>query len=164
MACTQLHHCIVTIQRSNETRPKMSVAIVLELGKRLHLHKHGSVGFCTHVRWVLTKTMKALRGKEKQISANTKFCCGVLAHKVRPGDIKVVGALGDSITVRQDTRVILLTLSWGSFKNHHVVKSINIVIIEQNVCLQAGFGAKAKNLLELLIESRGVSWRWEIVL
>lgn len=42
------------------------------------------------------------------------------AHKVRPGDIKVVGALGDSIT--------------------------------------AGFGAKAKNLLELLIESRGVSW------
>lgn len=34
----------------------------------------------------------------------------MLAHKVRPGDIKVVGALGDSITVRQDTRAIPLTL------------------------------------------------------
>ncbi|XP_068509098.1 phospholipase B1, membrane-associated isoform X2 [Syngnathus scovelli] len=42
------------------------------------------------------------------------------AHKVRPADIKVVAALGDSIT--------------------------------------AGFGAKAKNLLELRTEYRGVSW------
>ncbi|XP_037097370.1 phospholipase B1, membrane-associated isoform X1 [Syngnathus acus] len=42
------------------------------------------------------------------------------AHKVRPADIKVVAALGDSIT--------------------------------------AGFGAKAKTLLELRTEYRGVSW------
>ncbi|XP_075304040.1 phospholipase B1, membrane-associated [Odontesthes bonariensis] len=42
------------------------------------------------------------------------------AHRVRPADIKVVAALGDSIT--------------------------------------AGFGAKAKNLLELSTEYRGVSW------
>ncbi|KAM4625850.1 phospholipase B1, membrane-associated-like [Polymixia lowei] len=41
-------------------------------------------------------------------------------HKLRPGDIKVVAALGDSIT--------------------------------------AGFGAKAKNLLQLRTEYRGVSW------
>ncbi|CAJ1073349.1 phospholipase B1%2C membrane-associated [Xyrichtys novacula] len=42
------------------------------------------------------------------------------AHRVRPADIKVVGALGDSLT--------------------------------------AGFGAKAKNLLQLRTEYRGVSW------
>ncbi|XP_061651805.1 phospholipase B1, membrane-associated isoform X2 [Phyllopteryx taeniolatus] len=42
------------------------------------------------------------------------------AHKVRPADIKVVAALGDSVT--------------------------------------AGFGAKAKNLLQLRTEYRGVSW------
>ncbi|XP_077416084.1 phospholipase B1, membrane-associated isoform X1 [Vanacampus margaritifer] len=42
------------------------------------------------------------------------------AHRVRPADIKVVAALGDSIT--------------------------------------AGFGAKAKNLLQLTTEYRGVSW------
>ncbi|XP_077586998.1 phospholipase B1, membrane-associated [Stigmatopora nigra] len=42
------------------------------------------------------------------------------AHRVRPADIKVVAALGDSIT--------------------------------------AGFGAKAKNLLQLRTEYRGVSW------
>ncbi|KAM6973043.1 phospholipase B1, membrane-associated [Aplochiton taeniatus] len=41
-------------------------------------------------------------------------------HKLKPGDIKVVAALGDSIT--------------------------------------AGFGAKAKNLLQLSTEYRGVSW------
>lgn len=32
------------------------------------------------------------------------------AHKVRPADIKVVAALGDSLTVRQETRAILLPL------------------------------------------------------
>ncbi|KAM8833327.1 phospholipase B1, membrane-associated [Synchiropus picturatus] len=42
------------------------------------------------------------------------------AHRIRPADIKVVAALGDSIT--------------------------------------AGFGAKAKNLLQLRTEYRGVSW------
>ncbi|XP_059208658.1 phospholipase B1, membrane-associated [Centropristis striata] len=42
------------------------------------------------------------------------------AHRVRPADIKVVGAVGDSLT--------------------------------------AGFGAKAKNLLQLRTEYRGVSW------
>ncbi|XP_078479138.1 phospholipase B1, membrane-associated-like, partial [Lampetra planeri] len=42
------------------------------------------------------------------------------AHKVRPADIRVVAALGDSVT--------------------------------------AGFGAKSKNLLELRVEYRGVSW------
>ncbi|MCJ8736485.1 hypothetical protein PDJAM_G00013010 [Pangasius djambal] len=42
-------------------------------------------------------------------------------HRLRPGDINVVAALGDSIT--------------------------------------AGFGAKAKNILQLLNEERGVSWR-----
>ncbi|KAM9842921.1 phospholipase B1, membrane-associated [Aulostomus maculatus] len=42
------------------------------------------------------------------------------AHRVRPADIKVVAALGDSVT--------------------------------------AGFGAKAKNLLQLRTEYRGVSW------
>ncbi|XP_029350194.1 phospholipase B1, membrane-associated-like [Echeneis naucrates] len=42
------------------------------------------------------------------------------AHRIRPADIKVVAALGDSIT--------------------------------------AGFGAKAKNLIQLLTEYRGVSW------
>ncbi|XP_041703044.1 phospholipase B1, membrane-associated-like [Coregonus clupeaformis] len=41
-------------------------------------------------------------------------------HRLRPGDIKVVAALGDSIT--------------------------------------AGFGAKAKNILQLSTENRGVSW------
>ncbi|XP_026999860.2 phospholipase B1, membrane-associated [Tachysurus fulvidraco] len=44
----------------------------------------------------------------------------VSVHRLRPGDINVVAALGDSIT--------------------------------------AGFGAKAKNLLQLLNEERGVSW------
>ncbi|KAJ0063009.1 hypothetical protein NL108_010620, partial [Boleophthalmus pectinirostris] len=43
------------------------------------------------------------------------------AHRVRPADIKIVGALGDSLT--------------------------------------AGFGAKAKNLFELVTENKGVSWR-----
>ncbi|XP_036928598.1 phospholipase B1, membrane-associated isoform X2 [Acanthopagrus latus] len=42
------------------------------------------------------------------------------AHRIRPADIKVVAALGDSLT--------------------------------------AGFGAKAKNLLQLRTENRGVSW------
>lgn len=84
----------------------MSVIVVLELGKRLLVHKHGSVRFCTYVRWVLKKPLEPSGGKKKK-SELIRKCLPVLcpAHKVRPGDIKVVGALGDSITVRRDTPV-----------------------------------------------------------
>lgn len=35
--------------------------------------------------------------------------CDLSVHKLRPGDIKVVAAVGDSLTVSIKTKVILLT-------------------------------------------------------
>lgn len=60
----------------------------------------------------------------------------MLVHKLRPGDIKVVAALGDSITVRLKTRKWLLArqlwpcslpfcrTSWESIKNQRRINSV----------------------------------------
>ena len=66
-----------------------------------------------------------------------------LVHELTPYNIKVVGAVGDSVTVSLIAKSLL----------QHLHLYCNI--------LQAGFGAKAKYIWEALTEYRGVSWRYK---
>lgn len=75
-------------------------------------------------------------------------------HSLRPGDIKVVASLGDSLTVS-----VLVNLCIG------LCFIMLLVSFFLSVCIhQAGFGAKAKNILQLPDEERGVSWRSDVKL
>lgn len=83
----------------------------------------------------------------------------LLVHRLRPADIKVVAALGDSITVTWFTKK-----RW-EFPEYNVIYQVIVYLSGWTVslCMQTGFGAKAKNLLQLRNEYRGASWRWEMV-
>lgn len=70
---------------------------ITELGEWLLLFKHGTVQLCAHFRCSSCVIMQFW---------NTVITCQIyscwlflIAHKVRPADIKVVAALGDSLTV-----------------------------------------------------------------
>ena len=82
-------------------------------------------------------------------------------HQLAPSAVKVVAALGDSITVRspQDgsraSCVILpIPRPFYTVATHPSPKSINVSSL-----LQAALGARARTILTALVEYRGVSWR-----
>ena len=75
------------------------------------------------------------------------FCT---VHELTPYDIKVVGALGDSVTVS------MLSRDDGS---RHVLIISTLFNMLTLYIIQAGFGADAKTIFGALIEYRGVSWR-----
>lgn len=76
-----------------------------------------------------------------------------LVHRLRPADIKVIAALGDSITVS-----LICKYYMKYFPNQPFIWVLTSRITVF-FCMQTGFGAKAKNLLQLRTEYKGVSWR-----
>lgn len=95
--------------------------------------------------------------KNSVLSYKWSFIYHFPVHELKPGDIKVVAAVGDSLTVSIDT-VLYINL-WTSTRLrlfHHVTETLS-----SSIC-QAGNGiaAKPNNILDVLQQYRGLSWRY----
>lgn len=80
--------------------------------------------------------------------------CNFPVHELKPGDIKVVAAVGDSLTVSID-RYLYISIRAYTRLFYHVTETLS-----SSIC-QAGNGiaAKPNNILDVLQQYRGLSWR-----
>lgn len=77
-------------------------------------------------------------------------------HALRPGDVKVVGTIGDSLSVSNFcVKNILQIIHFVKIAKNSSLARFLISLSQLSSTLQAGNGAKARNFFELILEYRG---------